>query len=289
MARRKDNAQCLTITARIAHKFAIESSNEILARASILNVVKDILLQELSVEFQWGFAQFGINFVQTGACADDRKFTHQLVTFCIRPNIGCFEATLNSIVNQLAVSGCFVTEQIIGFEELVIQCQKNTGDHQRLVLILQGAIGAQILVQFRRIFQNFLRSLFNIGLFCQNVTSIVFVDIDSGEGGKRFNIRELLIAISIIHIQWSDSMMLFIARNADCKNLMEAAILCNVLGVKICPINSVICNIFLIDRQDSRTGQLLVLGKISFILNDDNKVFYNCNILRISGIASTSL
>ena len=144
-------------------------------------------------------------------------------------------------------------------------------------------------MQFRRIFQNFLRSLFNIGLFCQNVTSIVFVDIDSGEGGKRFNIRELLIAISIIHIQWSDSMVLFIARNADCKNLMEAAILCNVLGVKICPINSVICNIFLIDRQDSRTGQLLVLGKISFILNDDNKVFYNCNILRISGIASTSL
>ena len=84
-------------------------------------------------------------------------------------------------------------------------------------------------------------------------------------------------------------MVLFIARNADCKNLMEAAILCNVLGVKICPINSVICNIFLIDRQDSRTGQLLVLGKISFILNDDNKVFYNRNILRISGIASTSL
>ena len=152
MARRKDNAQCLTITARIAHKFAIESSNEILARASILNVVKDILLQELSVEFQWGFAQFGINFVQTGACADDRKFTHQLVTFCIRPNIGCFEAALNRIVNQLTICGRFVTEQIIGFEKLIIQCQKNTGDHQRLVLILQGAIGAQIFVQFRRIF-----------------------------------------------------------------------------------------------------------------------------------------
>lgn len=110
------------------------------------------------------------------------------------------KSSKHSIVNQLAISGCFVTEQIIGFEELVIQCQKNTGDHQRLVLILQGAIGAQIFVQFRRIFQNFLRSLFNIGLFFQNVTSIVFVDIDSGEGGKRFNIRELLIAISIIHI-----------------------------------------------------------------------------------------
>lgn len=45
-------------------------------------------------------------------------------------------------LNQLTISGCFITEQIIGFEKLIIQCQKNTGDHQRLVLILQGAIGA---------------------------------------------------------------------------------------------------------------------------------------------------
>ena len=56
-------------------------------------------------------------------------------------------------------------------------------------------------------------------------------------------------------------MVLFIAKNADCKNLMEAAILCNVLGVKICPINSVICNIFLIDRQDSRTGRFWCLAR----------------------------
>ena len=84
-------------------------------------------------------------------------------------------------------------------------------------------------------------------------------------------------------------MMLFIARNADCKNLMEAAILCNVLGVKICPINSVICNIFLIDRQDSRTGQFLVFGQIGFIFNNDDKIFHNSNILGVASIASTSL
>ena len=43
-------------------------------------------------------------------------------------------------------------------------------------------------------------------------------------------------------------MVLFITRNTDCKNLMEAAVLSNVLGVKICSINSIICNIFLINR-----------------------------------------
>ena len=35
-------------------------------------------------------------------------------------------------------------------------------------------------------------------------------------------------------------MVLFISWNTDCKNLMEAAVLRNVLGVKICSINSVI-------------------------------------------------
>ena len=84
-------------------------------------------------------------------------------------------------------------------------------------------------------------------------------------------------------------MVLFISRSTDCKNLMEATVLRNVLGVKICSINSVICNIFLIDRKDSCIGQLLMLGKISFVLNDNNKIFNNCNILRVSGVASTTL
>ena len=56
MARRENNSQRLTITAGVAHKFAIESSNEILAGTAVFNVVKDILLQKLSIEFQWGFA-----------------------------------------------------------------------------------------------------------------------------------------------------------------------------------------------------------------------------------------
>ena len=63
MARGKNNAQCLSIATGIAHKFAIESSDEILAGTTILNIVKDILLQELRIEFQRGFAQSGINFI----------------------------------------------------------------------------------------------------------------------------------------------------------------------------------------------------------------------------------
>ena len=51
MARGENNSQRLAIAAGIAHKFAVESSDEILAGAAVLNVVKDILLQELSVEF----------------------------------------------------------------------------------------------------------------------------------------------------------------------------------------------------------------------------------------------
>ena len=84
-------------------------------------------------------------------------------------------------------------------------------------------------------------------------------------------------------------MVLFIAGNTNRKNLVEAAVLSNVLGVKIRSINSVICNIFLIDGKDSCIGQLLMLGEISLILNYDNKVFDDRNILRISGITRTTL
>ena len=56
VTRSQDDTECLPITAGVAHKFAIESSNEILAGTAVLNVVKDILLQKLSIEFQWGFA-----------------------------------------------------------------------------------------------------------------------------------------------------------------------------------------------------------------------------------------
>ena len=44
MARRENNSQRLTITAGIAHKLAIESSNEIFTGTAILYVVKNILL-----------------------------------------------------------------------------------------------------------------------------------------------------------------------------------------------------------------------------------------------------
>ena len=84
-------------------------------------------------------------------------------------------------------------------------------------------------------------------------------------------------------------MVLFIARNADCKNPMEVAVLSNVLSIKICSINSVVCNIFLINRQNSCFGQLLMPCKIGFVLDDNNKIFNNCNILRVSGVASTTL
>ncbi len=248
VARSQDDTECLPITAGITHKFAIESSNEIFTGTAILYVVKNILLQEFSIKFQRSFAKFGINLVQTSTCTDDGKFAHQLVTLCIRADIRCFQTAFYGIVNQLSVRGCFVSEQIIRFEELIIQCKKNAGDHQRLILILQRAVGAKIFVQFRRIFQNFLCSLFNIGLFCQNITSIVFVDIGSGEGCKRLNIRELLISFPVVYIQWSDFMMLFIARNTDCKNLMEATILRNVLCVEVRSVYSIVSNIFLIGR-----------------------------------------
>ena len=43
-------------------------------------------------------------------------------------------------------------------------------------------------------------------------------------------------------------MMLFVTCNTDCKNLMECTVLSNVLCVKICSINSIVCNVFLSNR-----------------------------------------
>ena len=76
MARGKDNAQCLTITSRVAHKFSIEPSDKVLTGTAIFYVVKNILFQKFGIEFQWRFTKLLIDLVQASTRANYRKFTH---------------------------------------------------------------------------------------------------------------------------------------------------------------------------------------------------------------------
>ena len=84
-------------------------------------------------------------------------------------------------------------------------------------------------------------------------------------------------------------MVLFIAGNADCKNFVEAAILSNVFCIEVRSVYSIVSNILLISRYNSSIGQLLVFSQIGFIFNNDDKVFHDRNILRVSGVTGTTL
>lgn len=55
-------------------------------------------------------------------------------------------------------------------------------------------------------------------------------------------------------------MVLFITGNTYCKHFSEVAVLCNVFGVKVCTVNSVICNIFLSSGNDTFISQFFVFG-----------------------------
>ena len=90
--------------------------------------------------YKWRLPELFVFFVQPCTCADDSKFAHKLITFCVRSDIGGFQAALYCLADLLAVCRNSVAFEVVNRKELVVQCEKYTRDHEGLVLILQRSV-----------------------------------------------------------------------------------------------------------------------------------------------------
>ena len=144
-------------------------------------------------------------------------------------------------------------------------------------------------MQFRRILQYLLRGLLDVSCLFQHIAGVILVDVLLGERNKRFNIRQLLIALAVINPKGRDDVMLCIARNANGKNLLKRRILRNMLCIEIRTVHGVIGHGLYARVDNARIGPFNLLIHIGFILDDENKITDDGCVFGIPGVAGSTL
>lgn len=294
VAGRQDDAQRLPVTARIAHKLAVEAPDEVLAGLLVLDVTEHVLVQELRVEFQRRLAQRLVYLVQAEAGLQDGELRQQLVLLRIRPHVGARQAGADCVHQLVAVA---VSRQLVAGQRAnrktaelnLVQRQKDARHHQRLVLVLQRAVCTQVLMQLRRILQNLLRGLLDVGRLLQDVARVILVDVLLGKRDERLDVRQLLVTLAVIHPQRRDDVVLRVAGDTDGEHLLERGVLRYMLRVEIRAVHGVIGHGLHARVDDARIGQLNLLVHIGLVLNDENEIADDSRIFRVPGVAGPTL
>ena len=291
---RQNDAQRLPVAAGIAHELAVEAADEVLAGLLVLDIAEHVLVQELRVELQRRLAKRLAHFVQPETGLQDGKLRQQLVLLRIRTHVGARQASTNRIHQLVAVT---VARQLVARQRVnrkaaklnLIQRKQNTGNNQRLVLVLQRAVRAQILMQFRCILQNLLRGLLDVGRLLQNIPGVILTDVLLGERDERLDVGQLLVTLAVIHPQGRDDVVFRIARNADREYLLERRVLRNMLRIEIRAVHCVIGHGFHARVDDARIGQLNLLVHVGLVLDNEDKIADNRRVLGVSGVTGAAL
>ena len=88
MARGQHDTQRLSVAARIRHKFAVKASQIVFSGMNIFDVFINTVVDKLGVVFEWGFAQYGIGFVDGFGIANNQELAEQFVFFYLWFDLG---------------------------------------------------------------------------------------------------------------------------------------------------------------------------------------------------------
>ena len=155
MPRGKHYAQRLPIAPGVRHELPVEPPKVVLGRVPVAQALVYALVEELGVVAQRGLTQRGMHLIDHLRIADHRELVeHQvqlrLGRYPCAPQVGIYR-----IVELLPIRLAYlVAVQHLYAEGLglyLLQRKEDTRDYQRLILILNAPIAAQILMQSLRL------------------------------------------------------------------------------------------------------------------------------------------